>query len=207
MTSTRRPMLVLALSLGAVAPAAQASAATSAATISVDKACYVNSATPALVTVSGRGFVPGDTVLLTVGDVSTTATAGSDGTFTATPAAPQLPQGPASKRFALTAVDQTRTGVTAETTVRVANLAVGVSHTTVQNVRKDKVLFSFSMPSTSTAGPAPGPCSPERRGRAAPCASGPCSTRADGRATSSTRSSSRTPAGTRPPPSLASRAT
>ena len=143
-SSHRRPLLILGLSLGALAPAAPASAATSPATISVDKACYVNSATPAVVTVSGRGFGPGDTVVLTVGDVSTTATAGSDGTFTATPAAPQLPQGPASQRFSLTAVDQTQTGVTADATVRVANLAVGVSHTTVQNVRKDKVLFSFS---------------------------------------------------------------
>jgi hypothetical protein len=143
-SSHRRPALLLALSLGALAPAAPASAAVSGPTVSVDKACYVNSATHALMTISGAGFAPGDTVRLTAGDASATATAAGDGTFTATSAAPDLPKGPFSKRLTLTAVDQTRPGVTAETTIHVANLAVAVSQTLVQNVRKDKVLFSFS---------------------------------------------------------------
>jgi hypothetical protein len=139
----RRPALILAVAAAGLAPATDALAAP-AATISADKACYVNSATPAQVTVSGRGFPSGDHVQVSGTDFSAAAVAGADGSFAATAPAPVVPTGPVSKTFAVTAVDQTQTAVTAQTAIRVTNLAVAVSRTKVRNVRKDKVMFSFS---------------------------------------------------------------
>jgi hypothetical protein len=146
-SSHRRPALLAALTLGVLASAAGVSAAqTPAPVISVDKACYVHSAsaTPAEVTVSGDGFPAGDSVKISATGFSTTATAAADGSFTATGPAPVFSSGPVSKTYQLTAADQTHPGVTAQTTLRVANLAVAVNRSRVNNVRKDKVTFSFA---------------------------------------------------------------
>ena len=141
----RRPVLLVVVAAGALAPAVGAVAAPAApATISVDKACYVNSATPAQVTVAGHGFAPGDQVKVSGTGFSATAVAAADGSIAATAAAPVYSSGPVSRTYNLTAVDETQPGVTAQTAIRVTNLSVAVSRTKVKNVRKDKVLFSFS---------------------------------------------------------------
>ncbi len=146
-SSLRRPMLV-ALSLGALSPAAGALAArASAATIAVDKPCYVNvnPAQGAPMTVTGTGFVPGDTVDISGGGVLTNATVAANGEFTATTQAPVLSiTGPGSLKTTLTATDAGNSALAASTVVRSANLAVATKPGSVRNVRKDKVTFSFS---------------------------------------------------------------
>lgn len=142
----RRParLLVIGACLASAAWMAPAALASTAA-ISVDQACYVNAATIAKVTVSGQGFNPGDEVNVSGADkFSAVGTADSSGAFTATAPAPTLPAGPRSRKFVLTATDLTTAGVTAQTTIEVANLAVAISRRSVANVAKDKVTFSFS---------------------------------------------------------------
>ena len=144
----RRPVLVAALTFGALSPAASALAAqASAATISVDKACYINTepAVGAPMTITGSGFVPGDTVEVSGTDVFATATAAADGTISTTAKAPILSStGPGSLKTTLTATDEGNSAVTAATLVHSANLAVATNPLSVNNVRKDKVTFSFS---------------------------------------------------------------
>jgi hypothetical protein len=158
MTSpNRRPVLVVALTVSTLASAAALAsgpgaraAESSTARISADKACYVNtnSASGAPMTVSGTGFTPNGTVAISGGNVSTTATVTSDGEFVVATKAPILStSGPGSMSATLTATEQTGTGgpaVSATTVVRSANLAVATKPTSVRNVRKDKVTFSFS---------------------------------------------------------------
>jgi hypothetical protein len=147
-SSHRRPLLFVAATLGALAPAAGALAASaSAATLQADRACYVNTnpAVGAPMTITGSGFTPGDTIDVNGGDVSTTGTVGTNGVFTATAMAPILStRGPGTLKTTLTATDETTGAAVVSTVVESANLAVDVSRTTVQNVRKDKVVFSFS---------------------------------------------------------------
>ena len=136
------------LALGVSAIPANASAA---ATLTPDKACYVNddytTGTPMVIT--GTGFIPGDTVELAGTAVATTATAQPDGsvTFPAT-AAPTLSTAePGTLRTLLTATDRNyRTGqtITAQTVVTSANLSVSTSPSEVKNLHKDKVRFRFS---------------------------------------------------------------
>ena len=113
MTSpNRRPVLVVALTVGALASAAALAsgsgaraAESSTARISVDKACYVNtnSASGAPMTVSGTGFTPNSAVAISGGDVSTTATVTSDGEFVVATKAPILStSGPGSMSATLT---------------------------------------------------------------------------------------------------------
>jgi hypothetical protein len=150
----RRPNLVVALAVGALSALASGSGAlaagASAARISADKACYVNTnpAAGAPMTISGTGFIPGNTVGISGSGVSTTATVGSDGEFVASTKAPILSStGPGSMSATLTATEQSSGGgpaVSATTVVRAANLAVSTKPTSVRNVRKDKVTFNFS---------------------------------------------------------------
>ncbi len=146
-SSLRRPMLV-ALSLGALSPAAGALAAqASAAAISVDKPCYVNvdPAQGAPMTITGMGFAPGDTVDVSGSGVLASATVAANGEFTATTQAPILSvTGPGTLSTTLTATDEGNSALAASTVVRSANLAVSTKPISVRNVRKDKVTFSFS---------------------------------------------------------------
>ena len=102
----------------------------SAATIKVNKRCYVNKGTSrATMTVIGRGFYPGDGVLITSSDrsVNTMATASSTGKFAIVTKAPKPAfRRPGKKRVTLTARDFTVDGsvITARTRVTVAPLAV-----------------------------------------------------------------------------------
>jgi hypothetical protein len=147
MTSSFFRLAVAASALGAVGAlgsAAGAVTAPTAARISVDHPCYVNSAARAEVTVTGTGFGPGDRVQLTAPGFSATATAGPDGSLSAMAPAPVYASGPVSKTYELTAVDETQAGVTARAPLRVTNLAVAVSRRSVANVRKDKVTYTFS---------------------------------------------------------------
>jgi hypothetical protein len=146
-SSLRRPMLV-ALSLGTLAPAAGALATqASAAAISVDKPCYVNVSPGqgAPMTVTGMGFAPGDTVDVSGSGVLASATVAANGEFTATTRAPILSvTGPGTLNTTLTATDKGNSALAASTVVRSANLAVSTKPISVRNVRKDKVTFSFS---------------------------------------------------------------
>jgi hypothetical protein len=144
----RRPLLVVAATLGALAPAAGALAASaSAAALQADRACYVNTSpgTGAPMTITGSGFTPGDTIDVSGGDVFTRATVGTTGVFTATANAPILStEGPGTLKTTLTATDETTGAPVTSTVVESANLAVSVKPMSVSNVRKDKVTFTFS---------------------------------------------------------------
>ena len=102
----------------------------SAATIKVNKRCYIDKGTSrATMTVVGRGFYPGDGVLITSSDrsVNTMATASSTGKIAIVTKAPKPAfRRPGKKRVTLTARDFTVDGsvITAQTRVTVAPLAV-----------------------------------------------------------------------------------
>lgn len=112
-----------ALAVTAAAAAAQASAAT----ISVDRPCYVNSFhNRAQMTVLGSGFTPGDPVEITSSDgtVAAAATASSAGTISVVSGAPAPAfQNPGQKLVILTAEDLS-TAATATTQTLTAPLAV-----------------------------------------------------------------------------------
>jgi hypothetical protein len=134
----RTSFAALALSGALAAPAA-------AQTIDVNAACFVNAkpSVGAPVTVSGSGFPPGDTVELESTGVFGTTTVGTAGTFTSTVKGPILSTpSPASRRFKLTARDQTNGTTTASTSFMVANLAFQTSPAVAKP--SDMVHFSFS---------------------------------------------------------------
>jgi hypothetical protein len=147
-SSHRRPALVIALTLAALTPAAGALAASaSAATLSADKACYVNAAAGqgAPMTITGAGFTAGDPVDVSGGGVFATATVGPTGVFTVATNAPILSTiGPGTLKTTLTATDENTGASVASIVVQSANLAVSTKPGSVRNVRKDKVVFSFS---------------------------------------------------------------
>jgi hypothetical protein len=153
MTATHRRLAgaaasacVLLASTGAMA--AQASAAT----ITVDKPCYVNTAAgPAQMTITGTGFNPGDTVSIIGGTTDTSAMIDANGNFvTGATAAPELStEGPGTIATRLTATDQdvtTNTTITAQTTARSANLAVATKPASIpaKDIKNRKITFSFS---------------------------------------------------------------
>ncbi len=109
------------------APAAGAARA-SAATISVNKPCYVTTSKQrAQMTVVGSGFVPGDNVLLQSGDgtVNATGPVSQTGTISITTSAPAGFKAIAEETTTVTATDFSSNGpVAATTTVNAAPLAV-----------------------------------------------------------------------------------
>jgi hypothetical protein len=142
----RRAPQLLAATLCAASVTTANAAAASAATVSVDKACYVNvnPAAGAPMTITGTGFTPGETVAVSGGTVSVTATASPSGAFTATTRAPILRTvNPSTQRTSLTAIGETSQAA-ATVSVLSTNLAVQTSPGSVRNVRRDKVRFSFS---------------------------------------------------------------
>ncbi|MGA2009724.1 MAG: hypothetical protein ABSH51_04180 [Solirubrobacteraceae bacterium] len=132
----------LALAVGVTAGRA------SAATLSADKACYVNAASAAPMTITGAGFGPGDPIRLNGGTVNATTTAGTTGAFAITTKAPTIGRlGPATKRTTLTVTDiNPADGNETKHTITVtsANLAVASAPRQVSNLRKDRVTFTFS---------------------------------------------------------------
>jgi hypothetical protein len=94
--------------------------------IAVAPKCVVNAhpTMGSLMAVAGSGFTPGDLIALSAGDASKAATASSTGTFSVLMHAPTLAtSGAGSKRFTITAQDQTSGTGSASTTFSVANLA------------------------------------------------------------------------------------
>lgn len=147
----RRPALAAAVTMCALAPACGALAgAASAATLHANRACYVNRnpSSGAPMTLTGSGYIAGDTVDISGGGVIATATVQRNGTFVTTTPAPILSTtGPGMMRTRLTATDQSSTGApapSAATVVRSANLAVSTTPGSVRNVRRDRVTFRFS---------------------------------------------------------------
>jgi hypothetical protein len=140
----------IAVTVCCAVPAAGALAAqASAATLSADKACYVNAdpSQSAPMVVTGSGFVPGSTVQLTGGTTFGNAVADSAGNVSIPAQAPELATiAPASKKTTLTATadnpDLTQT--IASVQVQSANLAVATKPGSVRNVHNDKVRFMFS---------------------------------------------------------------
>ena len=147
-SSHRRTVRLIALTFGALLPALGAVAAqASAATLSVDRGCYVNTdpLVGAPMTITGTGFPAGDTVDVSGSDLPATATVAANGEFTAQAKAPILShKGPGTLNTTLTATDQTNPAVSATTVVHSTNLAVSTNPLSVSNVRKDKVTYSFS---------------------------------------------------------------
>lgn len=126
-----------------------AAGAASTPTITVSRACYVNTASLAPITVSGAGWTPGDSVQLASGDLyGTVPQVRPDGTFTQTiGGAPLDTIDPAAKTEILKATDQgtsttTGDGATATASFQIANLAVATRPAQSKPARK--VTFSFS---------------------------------------------------------------
>lgn len=152
MTATHRRLAGAAASACVLLASAGAMASqASAATITVDKPCYVNTAAgPAQMTITGAGFTPGDTVDIIGGTTDTTTTADASGNFTTATTAPELnTEGPGTVATTLTASDQdvtTNTTITARTTAVSANLAVATKPASIpaKDIKNRKITFSFS---------------------------------------------------------------
>jgi hypothetical protein len=133
----------------AVSAAGALATQASAATLTADKACYVNAdpAAGAPMTITGTGFAPQSTVDLKGGTAFANTTADAAGNVSFTTNAPQLSSStPGSKSTTLTATGKNPDGTstTAKIVVQSANLAVATKPGSVRNVRQDKVTFSFS---------------------------------------------------------------
>jgi hypothetical protein len=130
----------------------------SAAIIKVNKRCYVNKGTSrATMTVVGRGFYPGDGVLITSSDgsVNTMATASSTGKIAIVTKAPKPAfRRPGKKRVTLTARDFTVDGsvITAQTRVTVAPLAVAAFPLNARFAQTVTWFFSGFTPGTPIFG-------------------------------------------------------
>ena len=133
-------------------------ACASAATIRVNKRCYVNKGTSrATMTVVGRGFYPGDGVLIrsSDGSVDTMATASSRGRIAIVTKAPEPAfRRPGMKRLRLTAQDFTVDGsvITAQTRVTVAPLAVAAFPIHARFTQTANWFFSGFTPGTPIFG-------------------------------------------------------
>ena len=145
--TTRRLVRIAAVTLCAAAPASASLAAqASAATITVDKPCYVNTnpAKGAPMTVTGTGFGANDPVDISGGTAFDSVNADASGNFVATTYAPTLgTDGPGMKATTITATDE-HTSVSATAVADSANLSVSTNPGTVRNVRRDKVTYRFS---------------------------------------------------------------
>lgn len=146
----RRLASIAAAACCAVSAGGALASQASAAALTPDKACYVNGGpgNSAPMTITGSGFEPGNTVQLSGGTTFANATADAAGNVSfADAAAPELSGiSPGAKSTQLTATESNPDGTTVTATVSVmsANLAVATSPSSVRNVRKDKVTFSFS---------------------------------------------------------------
>ncbi|HEY1565863.1 MAG TPA: hypothetical protein VGF68_02550 [Solirubrobacteraceae bacterium] len=150
MTRSHRRLAGIAVTACCVLPTVGAMAAqASAATLTANKACYVNAnqAQGAAMLISGTGFEPDATVQLIGGTTVTSAVADAAGNVSIPAQAPTLATtGPAMKTTTLNATANNADGTqtTAAIKVRSANLAIMAHPSSVPNVAKQKVTFSFS---------------------------------------------------------------
>lgn len=152
MTAPHRRLAGVAVSACTLVAATAAFAApASAATIALDKACYVNTASgAAAMTVTGAGFNPGDNVDVSGGTTFAQTTVDASGNFAVPATAPELSTiGPGTKSTVLTATDDdfaTGQTITASATALSANLAVSTKPGSIRakDIPKKKITFSFS---------------------------------------------------------------
>jgi hypothetical protein len=152
MTADRLGLAGLAATVATLLASTGALAApASAATISVDKACYVNTASgPAAMRITGAGFNPGDNVSVQGGMTYVSAIVDPSGHFSALTTAPELSTiGPGTKSTTLTATDDDLTTghtITARASALSANLAVSTKPLSIpaKEIPKKKITFSFS---------------------------------------------------------------
>jgi hypothetical protein len=134
-------------SLAVATIAAAAPAAARAATLTVNRPCYVNPepSQPAPMVLTGAGFTPGDTVDVQGNGVNATAPVNAAGDFSTQTGTPLLSTvNPVEQRFTLTATDATAAGaaITASATVTVTNLAFAVQPASASPTKK--VTFTFA---------------------------------------------------------------
>jgi hypothetical protein len=125
--------------------AATAAGAAGTPAIAVAPKCVVNARPTqgSIMATAGSGFTPGDSIELSAGDASTSATVGTDGTFTTPMHAPTLASsGAGAKKFTLAARDETSGTGSASTTFWVANLAFSTKPAVAKPSKS--VRFSFS---------------------------------------------------------------
>ncbi len=148
MTSSQRLVGLAAAACSALAASGALASAASAATITLDRPCYINTASgQAAMTITGAGFTPGDSVDVSGGDVFVTATADASGGFTIPTLAPQLGTvGPGTLATTLTATDQTLGQPVATAKAMSANLAVSIKPTSIpaKDIKKRKITYTFS---------------------------------------------------------------
>jgi hypothetical protein len=150
MTATHRRLAsIAAAACCAVSAGGAIASAASAATLTADKACYVNAGPgqDAAMTITGTQWEPANTVQLSGGTAFANATPDASGNVSFTTAAPELSgTDPGTKATTLTATQDNPDGtiLTATVAVTSANLSVETFPRSVRNVRKDKVTFSFS---------------------------------------------------------------
>ncbi len=115
----------LMLTLGLATTLGASASAQPAATLFVNRPCYVITKTVPSITITGSGYVPNSEVLITsTGNVDGSTTAGATGTITLTLKAPAPHfSAPSVKLFTFTAMDEgTSPAIVATSPVRVAPL-------------------------------------------------------------------------------------
>jgi hypothetical protein len=144
----RRRLVQAALGAALILVPSAAAAPASAATLSLDKPCYVSAASKrATMKLLGSGFVPGDMVEISSSDgsVSTSTPANASGDIAATTGAP-IPflSLPGSKAITLTAQDFTAAGTTITATARTQAAPLAVATKPAQARLSQKVTWYFS---------------------------------------------------------------
>jgi hypothetical protein len=127
---TRRRVLRIALGATALLTSGALAAQASAATLTVNQACYVFGSRPATMAFQGSGYTPGDDVLLASrdGSVNATATADATGNIAGTTGSPTPSfNAPGTKTVRLTATDESVSGgkIVGSTPVTVAPFGAG----------------------------------------------------------------------------------
>ncbi len=154
-TGARRRIAHAAIGLAVLGASGIGAAQASAATLSVNKTCYVDTMSKtglqaAAMLVTGTGYVPGDSVAISATDGSTSgmAVVGSSGAFAVTIAAPRpLFSRPGSKVSVLEAKDYATTGtITGATFVKSTELAVATVPATARPSRRVTWYFSGFRP-------------------------------------------------------------
>jgi hypothetical protein len=161
-TGVRRRLQHVAIGLGIVLGPGVSVAQASAATLAVDKPCYVNKfaktrVRQAPMQVSGSGYVPGDSVTIssTDGSLNTVVQASAAGTITVTIGAPTpFFKLPGSRGLALTATDYSNAQgtITAATLFKVTDLEVATVPVRARPSRKVTWYFSGFDPGRSVYG-------------------------------------------------------
>jgi hypothetical protein len=144
----RRLLVRATLGAALILVPSAATASASAATLSLDKPCYVSAASKrAAMNLLGSGFVPGDMVEISSSDgsVATSTTANASGDIGLTTGAP-IPflSLPGSKAVTLTAQDFTAGGTTITATARTQAAPLAVDTKPAQARLSKKVTWYFS---------------------------------------------------------------